>query len=162
MGLILIFDWFSIDYKWDMLHFGTWNSTFKQILNSRLVFFFKNTKQLFLFFLTCSFPSRVFTWSCAMWALAHGDSSKVNRACRHDITCSMGSSGRGKQRNSMLTPERQKTEIHLVRVHTILPSSTYNPFTVFTVPNSSLPFTTQLELLSSCWGKGSTSKSRFF
>lgn len=55
-----------------------------------------------------------------MWILAHGDASSVNRACRQDITCSMGSSGRGKQRNSILTPERQNTEMHLGCVHAIV------------------------------------------
>lgn len=58
------------------------------------------------------------TWSSAMCFLAHGDSSSVDSACRQDITCSMGSSGRGKQRNSILTPDRQNTKNTLrVRLH---------------------------------------------
>lgn len=64
------------------------------------------------------------TWSSAMCFLAHGDSSSVDSACRQDITCSMGSSGRGKQRNSILTPDRQNTKTHSGCVYTFAAPST--------------------------------------
>lgn len=47
------------------------------------------------------------TWSSAMCVRAADESSSVQRACRHDITSSMGSSARGKHKNSMLMPVKQ-------------------------------------------------------
>ncbi len=47
---------------------------------------------------------KMLTWSSAMCVRALGESSSVQRANRHDITSSMGSSARGKHRNSMLMP----------------------------------------------------------
>lgn len=48
---------------------------------------------------------QMLTWSSAMCVRALGESISVQSACKHDITSSMGSSARGKHRNSMLMPE---------------------------------------------------------